>query len=107
MMGARYVRAALVVEPKKLDRAARVVLVALAVRVLDNDRENTPRGTYFGGRNRLLGDLGIMPTRTTLRHLAAYLTTLEQLGILERIGRPAPGKRAVYKLHLSVENLPP
>jgi hypothetical protein len=106
-MGARYARAALVVEPKKLGQATRLVLVALALRVLDHDRENSPAGTYFAGRNRLLGDLAQMPTRTSLRHLTAHLTTLERLGLLERIGKPAPGKRAVYKLHLPVDNLPP
>lgn len=107
MMGARYVRAALVVEPKKLGQAARLVLIALAVRVLDNPRENSPAGTYFAGRNRLLGDLGVMPTTSSLRHLARQIQDLERLGLLEREGRPAPGKRAVYKLHLPVDNLPP
>jgi DNA-binding HxlR family transcriptional regulator len=55
----------------------------------------------------LLGDLSTMPTRTTLRTLARHVQTLEQLGLVERIGKAAPGKRAVYKLHLPVDNLPP
>jgi hypothetical protein len=106
-MGARYVRAALVVEPKRLDHAARLVLVALAVRVLDSKRGDAEPGLYFGGRYRLLGDLATMPTRTSLRYLARQIQTLEQLGLLERESKPAPGKRAVYKLVLPVDNLPP
>lgn len=106
-MGARYVRAALSVEPNKLAPAPRLVLVALAVRVLDADHGERPRGVYRGGRYRLLGDLGTMPTDSTMRHLRAHIRKLESLGLLERVGRPAPGQRAVYKLLLPVDNLPP
>jgi hypothetical protein len=106
-MGARYVRAALVAEPKRLPPAPRLVLVALAVRVLDHPRGDSPAGVYFAGRNRLLGDLATMPTTTSRRHLTAHLTTLEHLGLLRRLVKAAPGQRAVYELLLPVDNLPP
>jgi hypothetical protein len=51
-----------------LNPAPRRVLVAMALRVLDAKHGDTPAGVYFGGRNRLLGDLGIMPSRTAYRH---------------------------------------
>jgi len=104
VMGARYARAALAVEPSKLPNAARLVLVAMALRVLDKPSGATPAGTYFGGRHRLLGDLAQMPTRTTLRTLARHVQTLEQLGLIVRESKPAPGKRAVYILRLPVDN---
>jgi hypothetical protein len=106
-MGVRHVRAALYVEPDKLAPAPRLVLVALAVRVLDQARGNTPAGVYFAGRYRLLGDLGTMPTATSIRRLRGHISTLEQLGLIERLSRPGPGQRAVYKLRLPVDNLPP
>lgn len=106
-MGARYARAANGVMPDKLGYAPRQVLVAMALRTLDAPRENAAAGHYYGGRFRLLGDLGQMPTRTTLRHLAGHVQTLVDLHLIERVGHPAPGKRAVYKLLVSVDNLPP
>lgn len=107
MMGARYVRAALLVMPDKLPNAARLTLVGMAVRVLDTPRGNAPAGVYFGGRYRLLGDTGTMPTTTSLRHLRANIKTLTDLGLIVRTVHPAPGKRAVYELRLPVDNLPP
>jgi hypothetical protein len=106
-MGARYARAANGVMPTKLPLVPRRVLVAMALRALDSKRGDAERGLYYGGRYRLLGDLGIMPTRTTLRHLTGDLTKLVELGLIERVGKPAPGQRAVYKLLISVDNLPP
>jgi hypothetical protein len=107
MMGARYARAANGVEPDKLGLAPRRVLVAMSLRALDAERGGTPAGVYFAGRNRLLGDLAMMPTASSLRHLSRMVATLEQLGLVERIGSPAPGQRSVYKLLLPVDNLPP
>jgi len=106
-MGARYVRAALLVEPSKLPNAPRMVLIAMAVRTLDHPRGNAEEGTYYAGRMRLLGDLATMPTRTSLRTLQRHIETLVRLRLIERIGQAAPGKRAVYKLRLPVDNLPP
>jgi hypothetical protein len=106
-MGARYARAANGVEPDKLALAPRRVLVAMALRVLDHGRGNRPPGVYFGGRNRLLGDLGLMPSRTTYRHLTGHLATLEHLGLIKREGDARRGNQAVYILTIPVDNLPP
>jgi hypothetical protein len=35
------------------------------------------------------------------------LQTLAELRLIELVGKPAPGKRSVYELHLPVDNLPP
>lgn len=106
-MGARYARAANAVEPDKLALAPRRVLVAMALRVLDTPRGDTPAGHYYGGQYRLLGDLGTMPTRTSLRALDRHMQTLTEARLIERTRAAAPGKRAVYKLTVSVDNLPP
>lgn len=106
-MGARYARAANGVEPDKLALAPRRVLVAMALRVLDAKRGTQPAGVYFGGRHRLLGDLGLMPSRTSYRHLTAHLATLESLGLIRREGEARRGNQAVYILLISVDNLPP
>jgi DNA-binding transcriptional ArsR family regulator len=79
----------------------------MALRSLDAKRGQTPPATYFGGQARLLGDLGQMPTRTAIRHLRAHLRTLRDAGLVSVAERSGPGRRAVYELHLPVDNLPP
>jgi hypothetical protein len=106
-MGTKYARAALGIEPNKLANAPRLVLVAMALRVLDTDRGDVPRGVYFGGRNRLLGDLATMPNRTSFRHLTAHLATLERLGLIRRTVDARSGTQAVYNLLFPVDSQPP
>lgn len=106
-MGARLARAANVVDAGKLPLATRRVLVAMALRALDSPRGDTPAATYFGGHHRLLADLGVMPTRTTERHLKAHLRALTNARLIVQTQAPAPGKRAVYELRVPVDNLPP
>jgi len=106
-MGARYARAANLVAPAELGLAPRRVLVAMSLRVLDYGRAERPAGVYFGGRNRLLGDLGTLPSRTAYRHLTAHLATLERLGLIKREGDARRGNQAVYIVTVPVDNLPP
>jgi DNA-binding HxlR family transcriptional regulator len=106
-MGVRYARAALGVEPDKLGHAPRLVLVAMALRVLDKSSDEDAVGVYFGGRNRLLGDRAMMPNRTTYRTLTAHLATLERLGLIRRTSDARSGSQAVYRLLFPVDNSPP
>jgi hypothetical protein len=106
-MGARYARAANGVEPDKLGLAPRRVLVAMALHALDSSRDEDRVGVYFGGRNRLLGDLGTMPSRTAYRHLTAHLAELQRLGLIRRVGDARRGSQAVYKLLFPVDKRPP
>lgn len=106
-MGARYARAALRAERGKLSSGPREVLFAMALRVLDKPVGNREAGVYYGGREMLLRDLGTLPTRTATRHLSGNVRTLVELGLIERRNVPGNGESAVYKLRLSVDNLPP
>jgi hypothetical protein len=106
-MGVRYARAALGVEPDKLRPVPRLVLVAMALRVLDKSSDEDAVGVYFGGRNRMLGDLAMIPSRTTYRHLTAHLATLQRLGLIRRTGDARSGSQAVYRLLFPVDNSPP
>jgi len=105
-MGVRYARSANAVLPGKLDLAPRRVLVAMALRVLDAARGATPAGVYYGGRNRLLGDLAMIPTPSAERHLREHIAVLMAEGLVQKIGTTTAG-RAVYKLTIPVDNSPP
>jgi hypothetical protein len=105
-MGSKYAIAANGVLPSKLPLAPRRVLVTMALRVLDKPREGRPAGVYAWGYERILGDLYIMPTRTTLRQLKRTIAQLREMGLLEQIQQPGPGQRAAWKLCLPVDNRP-
>jgi hypothetical protein len=79
----------------------------MALSVLDADRGEAEAGLYYGGRHRLLGDLGVMPTATSLRHLSGHVATLEQLGLVKRMNRARSGEQAVYKLTFPVDKSRP
>jgi hypothetical protein len=100
-MGARYAIAANAVQPGKgLRLATRRVLITMALRVLDKPREGREPGIYEWGYERVLGDIALMPTRTSLRHLKAEVAELVELGLLEQIPAPRPGQRAAWWLCL-------
>ena len=103
-MGARYAIAANGVMPGKLPLAHRRVLVAMALRTMDKGGPDVEAGIYAWGYERILGDLYIMPTRTSLRHLKATIQLLTELGLLEQIRAPGPGVRAAWKLCVPVDN---
>lgn len=103
-MGARYAIAANGVLPGKLPLAPRRVLVTMALRTLDKPRDGQEAGIYQWGYERILGDLYIMPTRTTLRQLKRDIAELRNLGLLEQIRAPGPGVRAAWRLCVPVDN---
>jgi hypothetical protein len=103
-MGARYAIAANAVMPGKLAHVPRRVLITMALRALDKGTRDREPGIYEWGYERILGDIGIMPTRTSLRHLKADIAYLSGLGLLEQIRAPGPGQRAAWRLCLPVDN---
>lgn len=104
-MGARYAIAANAVMPAKgLRLATRRVLLTMALRVLDKPREGREPGIYEWGYERILGDIALMPTRTSLRHLKAEIAELVELGLIEQVRQPGPGVRAAWRLCLPVDN---
>lgn len=103
-MGARYAIAANGVMPGKLHLWPRRVLVTMALRTLDKGSQDREPGIYEWGYERILGDLCIMPTRTTMRELKRTIAELRGLGLLEQIRAPGPGQRAAWRLCLPVDN---
>ena len=103
-MGARYAIAAIGVMQGKLGPGPRRVLVAMALRALDKGSADRERGIYEWGYERILGDMCIMPTRTTLRQLKRDIAELRELGLLVQIRAPAKGQRAAWRLCLPVDN---
>jgi hypothetical protein len=105
-MGAKYAIAANGVRPGKLKPYTRRVLMTMALRVLDIPRKKRPAGVYSWGYYRILGDMGIMPTRTSERHLKAAIAELIELHLLEQLKAGHRGQRAEYRLLLPVDNSP-
>lgn len=103
-MGARYAIAANGVMPGKLPLAPRRVLVAMALRTLDKGKDGREPGIYEWGYERILGDLYVMPTRTTLRQLKRDIAELIALGLLQQTRAPGPGQRAAWRLCVPVDN---
>jgi hypothetical protein len=95
-MGARLVRAA--IKADKVRPRARLVLVTMAVLAFDAPRGNRPAAVYYGGRMMLLGEMGLLPSPTTLRHLQADLQELRKAGLIEQIRKPGPDTTAAYRL---------
>jgi len=102
-MGARYAIAAQSTGLGKMRPSTRKVLIAMALRVLDKKTQGREPGIYYWGYTRILGDLGVMPTRTSLRHLKANIAELAALGIVEQTGTPRRGYQGQWALHLPVD----
>lgn len=103
-MGARYAIAANAVMPSKLPLGTRRVLVTMALRVMDKPNKDIAPGVYAWGYERILADICVMPTRTTLRQLKRTIAELRELGLLEQIQQPARGQRAAWRLCVPVDN---
>lgn len=103
-MGARYGIAAVGVMQGKLSPAPRRVLIAMALRTLDKGTSERDAGIYEWGYERILGDMCIMPTRTSLRHLKADIAELTALGLLVQERASGPGVRAAWRVCLPVDN---
>jgi hypothetical protein len=103
-MGARYAIAANAVMPGKLRPYPRRVLTTMALRVLDVPQKGRPAGVYSWGYIRMLGDMGIMPTRTTERHLKSAIAELIELHLLDQLKTGHRGQRAEWRLCLPVDN---
>jgi hypothetical protein len=76
----------------------------MALRALDKGARNRDAGIYEWGYERILGDMCIMPTRTTVRQLKRDIAELRGLGLLEQIRASGPGQRAAWRLCLPVDN---
>jgi hypothetical protein len=103
-MGAKYAIAANRVLPGKLHQTPRRVLVTMALRVMDKGNDDIEAGVYAWGYERILGDIALMPTKSSLRHLKECIALLIELGLLEQTRAPAPGQRAAWRLCLPVDN---
>ena len=115
-MGASLVKAAFEQFPDLPDVAMRALL-HMAVTAKDNDE--TP--TYWGGRDALASALGRSVVdlaaestdgagdvvAATYRAISRVIETLTVAKAISRTNRPAPGRNAVYRLHLSMERETP
>lgn len=105
-MGARYAMAANAALPGKLRLAPRRVLITMALHTYDRTNKGRERGIYVLGYECILGDMCIMPTKTTLRQLKRDIADLINLGLLEQVRAPMPGQRAAWRLLLPVDKYP-
>ena len=103
-MGARYALAAQSSNLGKMRPSSRKVLIAMALRVLDKKTQGREPGIYYWGYTRILGDIGVMPTKTSLRHLKANIAELSALGLVEQKDRAYRGHGGQWLLHLPVDN---
>ena len=103
-MGARYVIAAQTASLGKMRPSTRRVLIAMAVRVLDKKTQGREPGIYYWGYHRILGDIGVMPTKSSIRELKRNISELARLGLVEQKDRAYRGHGGQWLLHLPVDN---
>jgi hypothetical protein len=103
-MGAKYAIAAQRVALGKLRPSTRKVLIVMALRVLDKKTQDREPGVYYWGYHRILGDMGIMPTKSSLRELKRNISELARLGLVVQRDRAYRGHGGQWALHLAVDN---
>lgn len=94
---------------RPLTGGARLVLVALAMNVLDEDdtRSGMPAGAYRQGAWKLAASLGWnYADPIQRRRLFRELQRLEDAGLIERVVAGAPGRRAEYALTFAPHKRP-
>jgi hypothetical protein len=91
---------AMSVEPDKIDKSARLVLVAMALMVRDKATDEHPAQVYYGGRIRIAAMLGRYPTEVVLRGIRRDLAALIAVGVVERIEGGRNGQSSVYRLRV-------
>lgn len=98
-MGIANVRAALAVG-SKVSAPARLTLAVMAVHALDRDIGQYRARLYYGGPGLICASQGEYPDEAAQRRVRRLMADLVEAGLIERLARAAPGRRAVYRLHL-------